>query len=78
MLYTQNESWVNTLYPILSIKVVYTWNKIPQYTVYPKTLAGPDFSTRLAAMLQSKLQVIVTRFNFQVAVELIPVKSVNS
>ena len=36
---TQNWSWENALYPILSIKILYTWNWIPQYTVYPKTLS---------------------------------------
>ena len=37
---------------------------------FPKWKAAP-FSTRLAAMLQTKLQAIVARFNLKVAVELI-------
>ena len=41
---------------------------------FPKWKAAP-FSTRLAAMLQTKLQAIVVRFNLKVTVELIPVKS---
>ena len=41
---------------------------------FPKWKAAP-FSTRLAAMLQTKLQAIVVRFNLKVTVERIPVKS---